>query len=936
MSVPFVGRTAELDLIRALGRAISVDRRPAAVVFVAEPGMGKSRLLAEAHPAIGVRHQHVVVGYEPERHVPLAAAADLLRTLVRADPGGRLSELLDNPAHVAALEPIRVFEAAYRASERLHPMVVFVDDLQWVDDLSIALCHYLLRAAVSEGRAVGLVAASRPSPAAGSFVDSLRHLLGMPEQLTVEELRPLGRADGIALARALAQGLPAERAAALWSRAAGSPFWLAMLAASRDDRPVDDIIDLRLRNAAPDAGELAAVLAVGGTPATIREIGTLAGWPDQRVEAAIDELASAGLAQRIGRDVALVHDLVREATVRLQTDETRRRLHRAWAEALEDAGDELGTLRSALEHRRAAGLPAMDLALRLAESPRRRWLGSDGLRLIGAIADDGEPTDNAVLDLQAATAALAAELGEDRVAYERWTRLADELPAGLPRQRALLGAARAAYELDLDETSRAAITRARKEATTTSNTIALDALESEVVMWLQNRPDEGWPLARRAAVEAQHLAEAGGGVDRLAADDRRAVTDAFAVAFHAAVQDDQWRVVGDMAAAYAAAAHGFDGADEIRALLSVGSAASIRGELDRALVARRRAWEESRRRVYPSLAVEAGLTFANGLISAGAIGAAQGVLRETLDLVARIGVRGRILARSQFVAHEAAFHTGDRRTAVAGLIRDIDAASAHDAVSAHQILVTWLALLDGPAASAEVAARIEAGRASAVEAGCPRCGLEFELWSAKALASVGRTAEALHTIAAWDAARPDPNPDDAAIRRWVEGLITAADDKGAAAGSLTTTLADAERTGRKIEAIVVRLDLGRVLADADRAAAGEQFSAAAAAAREAGSAALQGLADRELRRLGVRTWSRGRGGRQGATVDGNPAESALSARELEVARLIVEGASNPEIAAQLFLSRKTVERHVSNALAKVGARNRTELARRLREVDPAS
>jgi DNA-binding NarL/FixJ family response regulator len=62
---------------------------------------------------------------------------------------------------------------------------------------------------------------------------------------------------------------------------------------------------------------------------------------------------------------------------------------------------------------------------------------------------------------------------------------------------------------------------------------------------------------------------------------------------------------------------------------------------------------------------------------------------------------------------------------------------------------------------------------------------------------------------------------------------------------------------------------------------------------------------------------------------------ALSPRELDVARLVIEGASNPEIAAQLFLSRKTVERHVSNALAKVGARNRTELARRLGEIDPS-
>lgn len=48
-----------------------------------------------------------------------------------------------------------------------------------------------------------------------------------------------------------------------------------------------------------------------------------------------------------------------------------------------------------------------------------------------------------------------------------------------------------------------------------------------------------------------------------------------------------------------------------------------------------------------------------------------------------------------------------------------------------------------------------------------------------------------------------------------------------------------------------------------------------------------------------------------------------------IARLAASGASNLEIAQAVFLSRKTVERHLSNVFAKLGVRNRTELAAQL-------
>jgi DNA-binding NarL/FixJ family response regulator len=52
----------------------------------------------------------------------------------------------------------------------------------------------------------------------------------------------------------------------------------------------------------------------------------------------------------------------------------------------------------------------------------------------------------------------------------------------------------------------------------------------------------------------------------------------------------------------------------------------------------------------------------------------------------------------------------------------------------------------------------------------------------------------------------------------------------------------------------------------------------------------------------------------------------LTARELEVLRLLAQGLDNSEIAKQLYLSPTTVKRHISGVFAKVGAGNRVEAA----------
>ena len=124
---------------------------------------------------------------------------------------------------------------------------------------------------------------------------------------------------------------------------------------------------------------------------------------------------------------------------------------------------------------------------------------------------------------------------------------------------------------------------------------------------------------------------------------------------------------------------------------------------------------------------------------------------------------------------------------------------------------------------------------------------------------------------------------------------------------------------------------GRALAQAgERERAAAELERAAAAFQTLGCTRHQAAAEHELRKLGRRIHHRTRPG----ATDEIGVES-LSERELEVARLIVDRKTNPQIAAALFLSQKTVESHIRNMFRKLAVSSRVELARAVERAEGA-
>lgn len=155
------------------------------------------------------------------------------------------------------------------------------------------------------------------------------------------------------------------------------------------------------------------------------------------------------------------------------------------------------------------------------------------------------------------------------------------------------------------------------------------------------------------------------------------------------------------------------------------------------------------------------------------------------------------------------------------------------------------------------------------------------------------------------------------------GKLCLAETTGDPCGCLREALSGFAKAKAPMELAQAHFQLARALA-------AEHSEGALAEAR----AALEGFerlpADRQADAVGALMRSLGSHERSTPRTSGT-----LTAREAEVLMLLGHGLTNPEIAERLYISRKTVEHHVSRLLAKLGLRSRAEAAVYATKAEPA-
>ena len=964
-TLPFVGRAAELETLRALTPG-APGEGGRVVLLSGEPGSGKSRLLREFAAEAAAEGALVLYGAcDAVVHTPYGPFVDALDQLVRAtDPdvlraalgaaGGELTRLLpdlparigDLPAPVAAdpdTERHRLHTAVtdlLAGASRSRPVLLVLEDGHWADAPTLLLMRHLARAG-GTGRLL-LLATFRDTEA--DVPEALSETLAdLRRSEDVVRLRVAGLSDEDvaefvrhAAGPGLSSGVP-ELASAISDLTEGNAFlvcefWRALAetggfevvdGAIRLTRPlaelgtpesVREVASQRLSRLAPGTTDLLVLAATAGTEFDLEIVRRAAGLGEPELLAAVDEAVRSGMIEELpspGLVYRFTHELVRRALSDRLTGVRRAELHLRVGEALEEAEGRSGRALADLAHHFASAAPF------------------------------GGPTrgvDYNVRAAQAATAALAFDEAAERL------RTALELRIESPAQRAEvyldLGLANhlAGRALDALAAFRSAGDIAREIGD--ARLLARAAIGYEDACW---RPG----LAEEGAVELLEEASTALGEERselrvgLLGGLARALDFQGDHVLGAAVRTEAVTMARDLddrtgLATVLMRSYWSRGVSSLGEILAMLTEARDLGERlgNTEIRAEAIAWRvptfvvlgdiDSARREVASLRETAEGTAQPFMLHVAehygsAIALGDGRLEEAESMARRSHEWSRLLTgRDASGVHGIQMFSlrreQGRLAELAPVIR-ILAADTGRAGLWRPGLASMLVELGMEAEAREELALITAAGLD---------GFRASLW----LASLTYLADACAALGDRDiAALVYPELEPLAGANVMIGHLVAF--YGAAdryLGMLAATLGEPDRAAEHFERA---LELNRRMgASTWLAHTAYEYARLLHARGEGGgerSAALLGEATALAERIGMATLlERIKGLGAGAAAAGLP--DGLSAREAQILRLVARGLSNREIGGELFISRHTAANHVRSILRKTGCGNRTEAA----------
>lgn len=369
---PLVGREAEMDELMTVVEQTAGGDGPSVALVTGEPGIGKTRLLRELVGRVRASGGWALSGpvFESEEIRPYGPWADMLRRLpdplLDAESREVLSALLGAPARdrlpVGAPDRIRLFDRAVHVLERMAaaraPAVVVMDDIQWLDDASAALLHYLSRALRPTRLAFALAAREgeiEPASATGRLLRSLESA----GRLRRISLRRLDAGQTEALVRAVHEDVDP---APVFATSEGNPFFaLAVAASGRDDAdriPATIEEELRDRLDRLDPGPLSLLTwaAALGRAFDVPALARVSDRPAHEIVTQIDALERGGIFRVTGPDrYDFTHSLLREAAYHRLSAPARRTIHRRIARTLDGAKRGEGREPGAIAHHAERG-----------------------------------------------------------------------------------------------------------------------------------------------------------------------------------------------------------------------------------------------------------------------------------------------------------------------------------------------------------------------------------------------------------------------------------------------------------------------------------------------------------------------------------------------------------------------------------------------------